>query len=272
MIAIRLNGEPPHKWLEKSAQISQQLEEASTVEERKKIIKDNEKHWGRLKPWFVKQTNRKCWFSEAKEKYSHYHIEHFRPKTTAKELDGTEREGYWWLAFDWRNFRIIGGVGNVKKGTFFPLKVGTAAANRAHRDIEGEWCYLLDPMKERDVSLITFNEEGLMEPLADISDWEKERVKVTIQLLNLNEHEPLVEARRDIWTKCSRYISNFLEAQAELGKTQDAQSKFRSAIDALKEMISENAELSSVAIACIYKRNIQRLNRVLFQPAGQAAA
>lgn len=272
MIVIRLNGEPPQKWLEKAAEISQQLEDAGSPEERQQIIKNNEKHWGKLKGWLVRQTHRKCWFSEAKEKYSYYHIEHFRPKAKAKELDGTERDGYWWLAFDWRNYRIIGGVGNVKKGTYFPLKHGTAGANPAHRDITGEWYCFLDPLKERDVSLVSFNEEGLMEPMAEITDWEKQKVDVTIRLLRLNEHEPLVEARRDIWTKCSRYIEQFLDAQAELDKSQEAQFKFRSAIEHLKELVSESSELSAVAVTCVQKRNIPRLNRALFRPVAGAAA
>jgi uncharacterized protein (TIGR02646 family) len=267
MIRIRISGQPPRAWLKKAARITEQLERAATSEERQKIIAGNEKHWGKLKEWLLEQTHGKCWFSEVKDKYSYYHIEHFRPKGKAKELDGTEREGYWWLAFNWLNYRIIGGVGNIGKGSFFPLKAGTAAANALHRDISGEWHCFLDPLNEHDVSLISFNEEGLMEPVEGISAWEKQRVEITIRLLNLNRHEPLVEARQATWTECTRYINLFLHSQEELGKSQDAKSKYELAIERLKELVSDQTELSAVAVTCIYKRNIPRLNRVLFRPA-----
>ena len=49
-------------------------------------------------------------------------VEHFRPKLEVKELYKEQnREGYWWLAFDYHNFRVCGNVGNRKKGGWFPL-------------------------------------------------------------------------------------------------------------------------------------------------------
>ena len=38
--------------------------------------------------------------------YSHSDVEHFRPKKEAKALDANSRDGYWWLAFDYMNFRV----------------------------------------------------------------------------------------------------------------------------------------------------------------------
>ena len=34
---------------------------------------------------------------------------------------GVSAKGYWWLAFDYMNFRVCGNVGNHKKGGWFPL-------------------------------------------------------------------------------------------------------------------------------------------------------
>jgi uncharacterized protein (TIGR02646 family) len=273
MLVIQINGEPPEKWKQRAAEITAELEVASP-DERQAIIDKNQKHWGKIKKWLLGQSHGKCWFSEAKEKYSYYHIEHFRPKDEAKNLDGSKREGYWWLSFDWHNYRIMGGVGNAKKGTFFPLKVGSPAANSNWRDIDCEMCYLLDPLREEDVTLITFDGEGLMKPLAGLSEWEVARVTETVRLLNLNEHEPLVEARRAIWQTCMRHINQFLDAQSKLGATQHQEAKFmfKSAIEHIRELTSNDSELSAVATACVLKQNIERLNKIVFSNKTTLAA
>jgi hypothetical protein len=54
--------------------------------------------WGELKNWLLALSHQKCWFSEAKDSFQYWDLEHFRPKANAKNLDGSEREGYWWLA------------------------------------------------------------------------------------------------------------------------------------------------------------------------------
>lgn len=111
-------------WLGKSNEYREKLieyHEAGDIEARNKFIDDHSLHWGKLKPWLEALSLGKCWFSEAKELFSHYDVEHFRPKKEAKVLDGTVRDGYWWLAFDYTNFRLCGNVGNRKKGGWFPL-------------------------------------------------------------------------------------------------------------------------------------------------------
>ncbi len=80
---------------------------------------------GAPKNWLLALSGGKCWFSEVRELYSHYDVEHFRPKKEAKGLDGADRDGYWWLAFDYMNFRVCGYVGNRKKGGWFPLQQGS---------------------------------------------------------------------------------------------------------------------------------------------------
>ncbi len=86
--------------------------------------------------------------------------EHFRPKKEAKALDGTIRDGYWWLAFDYMNFRVCGNVGNRKKGGWFPLQDGSLRSSYEKRCEESETGYLLDPIDIDDVKLLAFDEEG----------------------------------------------------------------------------------------------------------------
>lgn len=109
-------------WLATSKQLIERLaalEAAGGREERNVLIDKNKPHWDALKPWLLALSGGKCWFSEVRELYSHYDVEHFRPKKAAKALNGVNRDGYWWLAFDYMNLRLCGNVGNRKKGAGF---------------------------------------------------------------------------------------------------------------------------------------------------------
>ena len=113
MIHINLEGkEPPAAWLKKAHRLITGLEKITDPAKRAKFIDRHSDLWSELKPWLSELSHGKCWYSEAKEIYSFYDVDHFRPKNRAKQLDDTEREGYWWLAFDWHNYRLCGGIGN----------------------------------------------------------------------------------------------------------------------------------------------------------------
>jgi hypothetical protein len=100
-------------------------------------------------------------------------VEHYRPKKSEKDADGTEHEGYWWLTFDWHNFRICGGAGNRKLGSFFPLRTGCLrCAPLADHRLEDQ--QLLDPADEHDPALLSFTMEGRAMAATKIGDeWER---------------------------------------------------------------------------------------------------
>lgn len=180
-------------WLAKSAQLVAEmaaLDAAGKHDERNALIDANSGHWGALKEWLLALSGGKCWFSEVRELYSHYDVEHFRPKKEAKALDGAKRDGYWWLAFDYMNFRACGNVGNRKKGGWFPLQQGSLCSTYAAPCEESETRYLLDPIDDDDVSLIAFDEEGKVIPAPSASNWEQQRVQETVTRLKLNDHPP----------------------------------------------------------------------------------
>ena len=175
-------------WLAKSAQLVAELaalDAAGKRAERNALIDANSTHWGALKEWMLALSAGKCWFSEVRELYSHYDVEHFRPKKEAKALDPSLRDGYWWLAFDYMNFRVCGNVGNRKKGGWFPLKDGSLCSTHAQQCEESETRYLLDPIDDDDVSLIAFDEEGKVIPMLGSSAWEQKRVNETVKRLKL---------------------------------------------------------------------------------------
>ena len=261
------NETPDPEWLRKSDELTRrliELHEAGDIPARNKLIDDNARHWGQIKNWLLRLSHHKCWFSEAKEIYSHLDVEHFRPKKEAKDLNGNTRDGYWWLAFDYRNYRICGNVGNRKKGGWFPLQENSLLSTYDKPCEESETPYLLDPTDPVDVTLIAFDEEGNARPAPDISDWEKERVEVTIDRLKLNAHDILPAERRKIWTMMSREIDQFLRFSGRCAKGGNPAARERACEHArrIREMTREDAELSSVAKWCLQLRNDPRVLRL----------
>lgn len=255
-------------WLTKSRQLVEQLaalECAGNKAERNTLIDTNSDHWSELKPWLQALSNGKCWFSEVRELYSHYDVEHFRPKKAAKNIDNTERDGYWWLAFNYMNFRLCGNVGNRKKGGWFPLKDGSLCSTFEDPCEESESAYLIDPIDDNDVALIAFNEEGNVVPVPGASDWERQRVLETVKRLKLNEHLPLTEERRKIWQKVDELINEFEKTKDRCtkGNNPAAKEKMRQIRAKVREMTNSNAELSSVAKWCVLLRSDPQVRKLV---------
>ncbi|HCU0667160.1 TPA: hypothetical protein OUF41_003319 [Enterobacter hormaechei] len=255
-------------WLAKSAQLVAALaalDAEGERNERNALIDANSAHWGVLKEWLLALSAGKCWFSEVRELYSHYDVEHFRPKKEAKALDASLRDGYWWLAFDYMNFRVCGNVGNRKKGGWFPLKDGSLCSTYSEPCEESETRYLLDPIDDDDVALIAFDEEGKVIPMPGSSAWEQERVNETVKRLKLNEHPPLAEARRKIWQQVDRLIDDFTTAKARCrtGNNPVAKAKLIEVRAQVRAMTSTTAELSAVARWCLLVRNDPQLSRLV---------
>lgn len=111
-------------WLPESDCLLQELsrlDAAGRTDERNTFIDRHRAHWDELKSRLSALSAGKCWFTEARDTASHFDLEHFRPKKVARNFDGTERDGDWWLAFDYTNYRLAGNVPNRKKGGWFPL-------------------------------------------------------------------------------------------------------------------------------------------------------
>jgi len=249
--------EPPVDWQAKAIVLTQQLRELSSSDERKEFINDTANRiWGDsdFKEWLKGLFHNKCWYSEAKDVFSYYDVDHFRPKSKAKQLDGTVREGYWWLAFDWRNYRICGAVGNTSyKGYYFPLRDGSPFASGPEFDLNSEIKYLLDPTDPNDPLWLTFDESGFAVPAGMENTWGFERAKVTIKFIGLN-YRPVVDKRKELWNYCTRLIIKVEKMSVELNKawSDTLKGELEENLDRIRELIKEDAELSSTAIACLF--------------------
>ncbi len=88
--------------------------------------------WSEVKEHYRVLSHDKCWYCEASTHRIPGDIDHYRPKAG---VAGIQHPGYWWLGFNWRNWRfacrycnsqftdsdtgIVGG-----KGNHFPLLDG----------------------------------------------------------------------------------------------------------------------------------------------------
>jgi hypothetical protein len=262
------NHQPEDSWIEKSDELTKKLIELhrkGDIAARNELIDNNSEHWGEIKSWLLSLSNNKCWFSEAREIFSHMDVEHFRPKLEAKELDGTKRDGYWWLAFDYRNFRACGNVGNRKKGGWFPLKTGSIISTYDNPCEESETPYLLDPTDAYDVVLIGFNEEGLAIPAPGITEWEQERVLETIKRLKFNEHELLPTERQKKWQNMAREIKmyQFHKSRCGQGRNPAAKERVKEHARKIRNMSRESEELSAVAKWCVFFRGDEQLKQLI---------
>lgn len=256
---------PDPNWVAKSNALLAQLRAAPDAAARNEIIDNNGAVWGEIKEWLLSLSHQKCWFSEAKDCFSHWDVEHYRPKKAARDADGTPHEGYWWLAFDWSNFRICGNAGNRKKGTYFPLRSGCERV-LPFGDIRNEDAQLLDPVDEGDPILLSFNLEGRAIPAAHVSDdWEKARVEFSVERYNL-DFPQLMDKRKTIWAECWSRIQDYLKELAayHADKTNViARDRYKEALKAVREMLREEQELSAVARACVLSTGDPRVYAVL---------
>jgi len=149
------------------------------------------------------------------------------------------------------NYRISGSVINTAKSDHFAV-----LRNRAENPdtpIEDELIYLLDPINQDDVSLLTFNENGEAMPLnPNEEDWEHQRAKYTIETLDLNNSK-LLRARKIIWQDIVKAIKSIEELQQENNRNPSAslQARLSELKAQTRQLISPITELSGTYRACL---------------------
>jgi uncharacterized protein (TIGR02646 family) len=184
--------ELPNGWQQRSDDALNNLREAINKAElnaqnvgadiktaRKKAISDglkSNKIWRELAIPLASLQNGKCWYSESKNSGSDKDIDHFRPKNRVDE--DPDHEGYWWLAFDWRNYRYSCQWCNQRRNDaanktdggkldHFPINSQSFRAQKEGDTLALEDVDLLDPIDPEDWKLLTFLPNGQPTPAKD---------------------------------------------------------------------------------------------------------
>jgi hypothetical protein len=122
--------ELPDGWEDRAKILHDRLVSAENAIERAEILEENP-IWQEL---FIPLQNLsfgKCWYSEARDVMSDKDVDHFRPKNEARDLDGAVRDGYWWLAYDWENYRFSSIYSNRRRKDKFDVE----------KEAGGKWSY-----------------------------------------------------------------------------------------------------------------------------------
>lgn len=254
MRRVIIQGTPPADWVADADAITRQLRDATTDIEREEIIEANKKLWqdDRIRKWLLRQFANKCWYTEAYDSVSAYHVDHYRPKGRVSDLEGKVCDGYWWLAFDWGNYRICGQLINVKKKDVFPILEGERANTTNAVSLKLEAPLLIDPLTDQ-ARLISYEKDEdacIAIPSAGINETDEHRASKTIEVLGLNRLYKLNEKRASFWDKCLMAIADHKGAEGPQALRLVGQA---SALKKLREMVAYDAEFSSVSEACIRK-------------------
>lgn len=188
--------------------------EVAKAKARKKAISARSNIWGQLSTILSKRSHGKCWYCESNELRSDNPVDHFRPK--GKVAECPDHPGYWWLAFDWENYRFACTYCNSRR-----VDVDTAGGKQDHFPVftPPDWNKseeqnnvekpkLLDPVDEDDYKLLTFNKNGEACPNCSNEESEEyQKAKESVEKFHLN-HEPTRKARKAIRQKIKQIIAD----------------------------------------------------------------
>lgn len=135
----------------------------------------------------------KCAYCEATVEHGDENVEHFRPRSFARGLDGEEaRDYYVWLALEWENLLLTCSTCSKAKGSLFPV-TGMRARLRATLEevLATETAELLDPTRDNPWAHFRMTTDGFCRPL-------RRRGKVTIAVLDLNRERLVARRAKDL--------------------------------------------------------------------------
>lgn len=228
---------------------------------RAKVINDQRKLWVAFRQTFDEYSHGKCWYTESKNLGTDDDIDHFRPKNQLREPP--DHGGYYWLAFNWKNFRLSCHRGNRPrknqeenytggKADHFPLVTPENRALGPDDDLRKEHPVLLDPTSIFDVSLLTFAQNGEARLAAKYADdpIAQDRVAQSIVLLHLN-WPPFKEARLALYYDIQRLLARAHEEAPTLPTGSAPSPRFVDAVRDLRKLMTRDAEYSAAARAYV---------------------
>lgn len=203
---------PPHlpaRWPKVYAGRVAQVNALGTHDLRSAYIKKNGS-WGLLKTWLASGSGHKCWYCEAKSTRAPFDVDHFRPKLgiTVDGVKLTGHNGYYWLAYEWWNFRLSCQRCNRPekndtdtlhgKANEFPIRDEAQRCSQPALALATELPRLLDPCVQSDCELLAHGIDGEIKPVALHGSWEFQRARYTIDRLGFNEWNT-PETKKNSW-------------------------------------------------------------------------
>lgn len=263
MITIRpedVENQVSERWAAEAAALDTELQEIaeSDAHEDKKtlrrdIFKANQRLWAGLKQILMEVSHRKCWYCESKNLRADNAVDHFRPKGGV--LERRDHEGYWWLAFDWKNYRFCCTFCNSHrqrngsrggKAAHFPLVSEDSRAMGPEDPIRREHPELLDPCDFADPLSLWFEEDGSVRPRPNQDEIVRQRAEHSIKRYHLDDPF-LNEPRNHVCNQVKKRLKRTAEDLDDIGDPRVLRRKLGEGIQDLKELIDPTAEYSMAA-------------------------
>jgi len=214
------------------------------------------KVWQDLGPHLAALMKRKCWYSESLNPTADKNVDHFRPKNRVAE--DAAHEGYWWLAFDWRNFRYSSQWCNQRrvdkkngssggKLDHFPLAPSSTRAFAEGDDLDCEDPALLDPIDPDDWKLLTFRPDGHPTPSKPAGSADHERAESSIRIYHLHCKE-LVDDRRIVFGRIQRLVQGLERLRPKIDDPK-IRAVYKSHQVELLKAVRPDSEYSAAALA-----------------------
>lgn len=234
-------------WNDLAEKAKKDIISAPDEEARKAILKrvsssDVWRDFYKLLPETLKE---KCWYCEAADIRSDMPVDHFRPKN--KVEDEKLHDGYWWLAFDWENYRCACTFCNSRrvfdethggKACRFPLENPDQRAFTPddHDKLLKERPYFLDPFNPDDEKLLWFDNDGLPTPRPEATSEQKTKVENSVEIFHLHE------------TRIARARNNLrLEVERQIKKIKNNDDVLSAKLK-LRRMVRHTEKLSRAAV------------------------
>lgn len=246
-------------WRDMAKQAKEDLIAAADDTSRKAILKrlSSSNVWRDFYELLPDRLKKKCWYCEAEEIRSDMPIDHFRPKS--KVEDEKQHDGYWWLAFDWENYRCACTFCNSRrnfdetqggKACKFPLETPEQRAFTPNDQdkLRNERPNFLDPFNPDDEKLLWFDNDGIPMPKPEATDEQRLKVENSIDIFHLHETR-IVRARNKLRLEVEEQITKIKNNEDILG----AKAK-------LKRMVRDTEKLSRAAV--VYLRAHRELPEV----------
>jgi uncharacterized protein (TIGR02646 family) len=253
----------PAGWKEKAQEALQNVK-ALRPTERSTAINSKSEVWKELKEVLKGFSKGKCWYCESRQERSDNPVDHFRPKNKVAEC--SDHYGYWWLAFDWTNYRFsctfcnsyrIDQTTGTRGGKHdhFPLWNEDRRAKQPGDPLDNEQPLLLDPTCRADPPLLWFDQDGRPKPnpqfCSDESSYPHKRVMASIKFYHL-DHVDAVEQRQNLSNEIRKLVENAAYYFKKLcDGDMTARKSFADIIEAIHNKLRIDAEYSAAARATL---------------------
>jgi 8-oxo-dGTP pyrophosphatase MutT (NUDIX family) len=189
--------------------------EETDAQVRRELVTSYRYIWVAFRDVFEDVYGTTCWYTESTNSGTDDDVDHFRPKGRVAERE--DHGGYWWLALNWRNFRLSCHRANRRrinpdadetfgKGDYFPV-IDEAWRWMTPDDDWAEAPALLDPTDPGDPPVLTFDQHGYvaLSPRYEGDDVALERFEMSRRYLHL-DWPSFIHDRRSVYASVRRLV------------------------------------------------------------------